>query len=180
MEKDLIEKKVASQEIFKGKVVHLFRDDILLPDGKEATREYIRHPGAVCIVPLTKDNEVILVKQYRYPFSRVTLEIPAGKLDIGEEPEHCAYRELSEETGALAAKLTPIGEFMSSPAILDEVIYMYLATELEFGELHTDEDEFLDVVRMPLDQLVSEIISGEIKDGKTQAAVLKVNAIVNK
>ena len=181
MEKDLIEKKVASQEIFKGKVVHLFRDDILLPDGKEATREYIKHPGAVCIVPLTKDNEVILVKQYRYPFSRVTLEIPAGKLDRPDEDmREAALRELREETGIVPDELIDLGIYYGSPAIMGERIRMFLARGLTFTDQHLDEDEFLDIVKVPLDEVVRMILDGEITDGKTQAAILRVAALLEK
>lgn len=172
--KDFEERTLASELIFDGKVVHLYRDDIELPDGKTSFREYIRHIGAVCVVPVTKDMEVICVKQYRYAMGRVLLEIPAGKLDFkGEDPESAVRRELREETGALAGKLTYLGEFYSSPAILDERIYMYLAEELEFGENDLDEDEFIEVVRIPINELAEMICRGEIVDGKTQAGVMK-------
>ena len=171
-EQDLIEAPVSSEEIYRGKIVHLFKDTVRLPNGKLATREVMRHPGAVCIVPLTDNNEV-MVRQFRHPFSKVLLEAPAGKLDPNEAPEDCARRELSEETGAEAGELTYIGDYYPSVAVLDENIRLYIARKLTFHTQHTDEDEFLHVERIPLSTLVEQVLSGEICDGKTQAAILK-------
>ena len=170
---DMTEKKLRERMIYDGKIIHLFVDDIELPNGRKATREYIRHQGAVCIVPLTDDGKVVVVDQFRYPFGRVVTEIPAGKIDPGEDPETAARRELSEETGIEGGDLTFIGEFYSSPAILTEIIYMYTVKNFTRGELHTDPDEFVEVREIPLDKLVEDILSGRIKDSKTQAAVLK-------
>lgn len=171
---DFEERAVSSQLIFDGKVVHLYKDDITLPDGNTAFREYCRHIGAVCVIPITDDGEVICVRQYRYPFAEVLLEIPAGKLDFkGEIPLDAVKRELREETGAVSTKLTYLGKFYPSPAILDECIHMYMAEELSFGDTDFDEDEFIEVVKIPLDTLVSMVIKGEIPDAKTQAAVMK-------
>ena len=172
-EKDLIEEPVSSEEIYRGKIVHLFKDTVRLPNGKLATREVMRHPGAVCVVPLTEDNEVVMVRQFRHPFSKVLLEAPAGKLDPNEAPEDCAHRELSEETGAEAGELTYIGDYYPSVAVLDENIRLYVARKLTFHTQHTDEDEFLHVERILLSTLVEQVLSGEICDGKTQAAILK-------
>lgn len=170
-----VETQTASELIFDGKVLHVYRDDILLPDGNPAFREYIRHIGAVCVVPLTAEGEIICVRQFRYPFAKVLLEIPAGKLDFkGEDPESAALRELREETGARCGKMTYLGEYYGSPAILDEKIHMYLAEELEFGETDPDEDEFIETVRIPLAQMVEDVMAGRIPDGKTQIAVLRV------
>ena len=175
------EKTLDSKFIFDGKVVHLYEDKILLPNGKESVREYIKHIGAVAIVPLNKSNEVICVKQYRYPFSRCLIEIPAGKLDSKDEvPENAARRELREETGATSAKLTYIGDYLGSPAILDERIYMYLAEDLVLGETDFDDDEFIEIVNIPIETLVDMICNGEIADGKTQVAVLKAYSIINR
>ena len=170
---ELKEEQVTSEEIFKGKVVHLFRDTVRLPNGKLAMREVMRHAGAVCVVPLTKEGEVVMVRQYRYPFGTVLLEAPAGKLDPNEAPEDCARRELSEETGAEAGELTYIGDYYPSVAVLDENIRLYIARKLSFHSQHTDDDEFLRVERIPLKTLVEQVLSGEICDGKTQAAILK-------
>lgn len=170
---DFTEKTLKENLIFDGIILHLYNDTVLLPNGKEATREYIRHQGAVCVVPVTENGEVVLVKQFRYPLHTVTLEVPAGKLDKGESPEEGARRELSEETGICQAKLKSIGALYSSPAIMTEVIHMYVATDLVFSESHPDEDEFVETVKIPLKKLLSQIKNGEIKDAKTQTAILK-------
>ena len=164
----------SSELIFDGKVLHLYKDDIYLPDGREAFREYCRHIGAVCVVPITDGGEVICVRQYRYPVADVMLEIPAGKLDSrDEDPTSAVLRELREETGATCKRLTFMGKYYSSPAILDECIYMFMAEELEFGETDLDEDEFIETVRLPIDELVQMIMQGNVPDGKTQAAVMR-------
>lgn len=170
------EKQKSSQLIFDGKVLHLYRDEIYLPDGKEAYREFCRHNGAVCIIPLTDEGEVICVRQYRYAVGQMMLEIPAGKLDTpDEDPTSAALRELKEETGATCKSLTYMGVYLGSPAILSETIHMYLAEGLEFGDTHLDEDEFLETERIPLSTLVDMIVKGEVPDGKTQAAVLRAD-----
>lgn len=170
------EEKTKSQNlVFDGKVLHVYCDDIYLPDGREATREYAKHLGAVCVVPLTDGGEVICVKQYRYAHGRVVLEIPAGKLDYAEEDRReAALRELREETGAICDKLIFIGDIIPSPAILTERISMYLAEGLTFTDTDPDDDEFLEIVRIPLCELVDMIMRGEIADAKTQTAILKV------
>ncbi len=168
------ETQKSSDLIFDGKVLHLYRDEIYLPDGREAFREYCRHIGAVCVVPITDEGEVICVRQYRYPLADVVLEIPAGKLDAkDEDPTEAVLRELREETGASCKKLTYMGKYFSSPAILDECIYMYMAEGLEFGDTDFDDDEFIESARIPLDELVAMIMRGEVIDGKTQAAVMR-------
>ena len=170
----LEEKKLSRQEIFTGHIVHLVKDTVSLPNGSEATREVILHNGAVCVVPITEDNEIIMERQFRYPFNDVIWEIPAGKLDSAEEdPLLAAKRELLEETGYTAKEFKFIGIYYPSPAILSEKIYMYVATGLTLGERDLDEDEFLDVVKLPFDEVVEMIKRNEIPDGKTQAAVLK-------
>ena len=168
------ERCISSELIFDGKVVHLYFDRISLPDGNEGIREYIRHIGAVCVIPLTENEEVLCVRQYRYPFAEILTEIPAGKLDSREEDRAAAaLRELREETGAHCKKLTHLGKYYGSPAILDESIDMYLAEELTMGELDLDDDEFLDVVKIPLRDLVDDVLAGKIPDGKTQVAVMR-------
>lgn len=177
------EKRTGGRSVYDGVVLHAVRDEILLPDGKPGVREVVRHPGAVAVVPLTEAGEVVCVRQYRYPNDGMLLEIPAGKLEPGERTregglEAAARRELREETGAVVGKLTYIGPFYSSPAILDEVIFCYLAEDLTFGETDPDEDEFIDVVRVPLVELCRAAAEGLIPDGKTQAAVFKTDYLL--
>lgn len=180
-DEEFIETEKSSELIFDGKVLHLYRDEIYLPNGKEGFREYCRHMGAVCVVPVTDEGEIICVRQYRYAVGRTVLEIPAGKLDSKDEiPLDAAVRELREETGATAKKITYMGEYFSSPAILDERIHMFLAEGLEFGETDFDEDEFIEIVKIPVDELVGLIMRGEIIDGKTQAAVMRAALAINK
>ena len=169
------ERCLSSELIFDGRVVHLYLDRISLPDGNEGIREYIRHIGAVCVLPLTENEEVLCVRQYRYPFAEVLTEIPAGKLDSREEDHaEAALRELREETGCRCGRLTHLGTIYTSPAILDEKIDMYLAEDLTEGETDFDEDEFLSTVRIPLSDLVDDVMAGKIPDVKTQAAALRV------
>lgn len=175
------EKTVSSENIFDGKVLHVRRDNIILPNGVAATREYCHHNGAVCVIPLTEDEEVICVRQYRYPFHEVLLEIPAGKLDSpDEDPDDAVRRELREETGAVSEKITYLGKYFPSPAILDESISMYLAEGLTFGETDFDEDEFIETVRVPLSELLEMTMRGEIRDGKTQIAALRATEILRR
>lgn len=174
-DEEMIETRVSSETVFEGRVLTVKKDTITLPNGKAGFREYAEHKGAVAVVPLTSEGEVILVKQYRYAVGRVFLEIPAGKLDfVGEEPHAAALRELREETGARAARLTPLGVLIPSPAILTEKIHMFLAEDLTFGETSPDEDEFLELVKMPLSALVDMVMRGEIEDAKTQIMALKL------
>lgn len=171
--KELTEKEISSKEVFSGVLLHVFSDEVLLPNGKEARREYIKHPGAACIVPLTEDGNVIMERQFRYPFHRVLLEVPAGKMDPGEAPETAALRELKEETGIVPDEMIFMGPYYPTCAYSDEVIYMYLARGLRFEAQHFDDDEFLTLEQIPLDELVREIMEGKIADGKTQTALLK-------
>ncbi len=177
----LTETCAASRNVFDGKVLHVFVDDINLPNGKMGYREYIKHGGAVAVLPLTDEGEVICVKQYRYAIGRVTTEIPAGKLDSVEEVhEEAALRELREETGALCDQLTFLGTYIGSPAILSEKIDVYLAEGLTFGETDFDEDEFIEIERIPLTALLEDAMEGRIMDGKTLFAVFKVNELLRR
>ncbi len=179
--KHLKEDMVSSEFIFDGKVVKLYRDVVSLPNGEESIREYIKHVGAVCVVPVTDDGDIVCVRQYRYSIAQVLLEIPAGKLDSSEEdPMSAVLRELREETGATCKELISLGEYYGSPAIMGERIYMYLAKGLEFGDMDLDEDEFLECVRIPAKELEDMIYSGKVTDGKTQAAVLKALHLLRK
>ena len=170
----LAERTTASELVFDGKILHLYRDDIALPNGQPAEREVIRHVGAVCVIPITDDGYAVMERQYRYPVDEVILEIPAGKLDSKEENhETAALRELEEETGYRAENWVDFGEFYGSAAILSERISLFLATGLTPGETNPDEDEFLRVRKIPLSELVNQILAGKVPDGKTQAAVLR-------
>lgn len=176
----LEETKISSQEIFNGVAIHLFKDEILLPNGHTGIREIIRHPGAVCVLPLTDDGDVIFVNQFRYALNKVTLEVPAGKLEKGEDPKEAALRELSEETGLTAKNIVHIGDLYTTPALIDEVIHMYIATDLTQGEQHLDYDEFVNTLKMPLSKAVDMVMNGEIKDSKTQTVILKAEKYFNK
>lgn len=177
----LREECVSSRLIFDGRVVQLYVDRVRLPDGREAEREYMRHIGAVCVLPLDRDGVVHCVRQYRYPHGEVLLEIPAGKLDSkAEDCASAALRELQEETGYRCGRLTFLGNIYTSPAILDEVIGLYLAEELTPGETHFDEDEFLAPVAVPLEELADRVMRGEIPDAKTQLAVLRVRELLRR
>ena len=179
-EKDFTEVKVSSKEIYDGFILHVREDQIKLPNGEDSSREYIKHIGAVCIVPVTDDGNVIMERQYRYPISRVITEIPAGKLDDYDEDRlEAAKRELREETGYTADEWIDMGLYFPAPAYSDEKITMYMAKGLHKGAQDLDDDEFLDIIEIPLKDLVKDIVSGVITDGKTQVAILKANAILN-
>lgn len=172
--KKMKESTVSSTSVFDGRVLHVRLDEISLPNGEKSTREYCHHNGAVCVIPITDEKEIICVRQYRYPFHEPLIEIPAGKLDSpDEDPTDAAIRELREETGATCQNLLYLGLYYPSPAILDEKIYMYLAQGLTFGEQDLDDDEFLEIVKIPLEELKNAVLNGKIRDGKTQAAVLR-------
>ena len=179
-EDELIEKQIESEDIFHGVILHVKRDTVMLPNGNTAPRELIRHVGAVCVVPITEDNKVFVERQYRYPIDQVITEIPAGKLDfMGEDRLEAAKRELWEETGITADTWIDMGLYYPAAAYSDEKITMFLARGLHLGEQHLDADEFLNLTCIPIHDLVSDILSGVITDGKTQAAVLKAAAILN-
>lgn len=177
----LKELQLTSEQVYDGGLLKVFRDDIQMPHGVKAYREYIKHLGAVCVVPITDDGKVVIEHQWRYPMGKALLEIPAGKLDsVDEDHEEAARRELREETGAVATEMIYLGELYPTPAYSTEVIYMYLAKGLTFGERSLDEDECLTVETVPLKDLVKAILNGEIPDGKTQAAILRAAAYLAK
>lgn len=166
---------------FKGRIINLRTDRVRLPNGNEAGREVVEHPGGVCVAPLTAEGELLFVRQYRYPYEEVVLELPAGKRDKGgEDPLECGKRELKEETGATAEEYVSLGMLYPSPGFCDEIIYLYLAKGLDFGDAAPDEDEFVEVERIPLDRAVEMVMNGEIPDAKTQIAVLKTARLLGK
>ena len=180
-EEKLREVKTGSETIYDGKILHVRKDTVLLPNGKNSTREHIVHLGAVCIVPVTEDGRVYMERQFRYPLDAVISEIPAGKLDsIEEDRLDAAKRELREETGLSAEHWTDMGLYYSAAAYSNEKITMYLAEGLHQGEQEFDDGEFLNIELVPIEELVEKILAGEITDGKTQAALLKAYLILQR
>ena len=177
---DFEEKTISSEYLYKGRIINLRKDTALLPNGEEAVREVIEHPGGVAVAPLTEDGDLLMVRQFRYPYKEVVLEVPAGKLSAGEIPLECGKRELQEETGATAQEYINLGILYPSPGYVNEKIYLYLAMDLTFGEQNLDEDEFLSVESIPLERAVDMALSGEITDAKTLAIVLKIYAMQNR
>ncbi len=162
---------------FKGNIINVHHDSITLADGTPAMREVVDHPGGVAIVGLTDNNEVLLVRQFRYPYKETIYEIPAGKLEYGENPREAAIREFSEECGASAEIFESLGEIYPTPGYCGEIIRIFYAANLSYGEQHLDEDEYLDVIKMPFDECVRRIMSGEIKDAKTITGILKLKEL---
>lgn len=176
---ELHEQTLSSQTIFEGKIITVKVDEARLPNGAAARREVVEHPGGVCVLALQEDGTVPLVRQFRYPLGKTLLELPAGKLEYGEEPRPAAIRELGEEVGLEPAELIDLGYMHVSPGFCNERIYLYLARELKTVPVHPDEDEFLDIVYLPFETLVERVMSGEITDAKTVAAVLKTKVLLN-
>ena len=169
MDENLKEKFVSAQRLYEGKVINLRRDMVLLPNGNQASREVVEHPGAVAVVPVLPDGRVLMVRQFRHPVGEILLEIPAGKLSPGENPDDCALRELEEETGYLAGKLQRVASIFTAPGFTDEVIHIYLASDLKKTAVNPDEDEFLAVVAHEPQAIRQLIRSGDICDAKTIA-----------
>ncbi len=177
---NLNEKTLEKIYIYNGKIINVRADRAELPNGKEAKREVVEHPGGVTVAALTDDNELMFVRQFRYPYGEIVLEIPAGKLEYGEDPFEAGKRELREETGAIARDYKDIGNFYPTPGYCGEIIHMYAAKGLSFTDMDPDEDEFLAVEKIPLEKAVDMVLNNEIRDGKTQAAILKVAELVRR
>ena len=174
----LFEKKIASEVKYEGKILTVCRDTVELENGENVSRDVICHSGGVGVVPITDNGEVIFVKQFRYPFGKVLMEIPAGKLNEGEDHREAGLRELKEETGCICKQFRYMGYMIPTPAYCREITHMYLATGLESGEQHLDDDEFLEIEKIPLDKAVEMVLNGKIEDGKTQLALLKAKALL--
>lgn len=168
------EKTLTSKTIFEGRVITVKHDTVLLPNGKESKREVVAHNGGVCVAILTEDDCIYLVSQFRYPYMETIYELPAGKLEKGEDPYEAGMREAHEETGCKPDKLESLGKFYPTPGYCGEVIHLYWTKDFEECEQKLDEDEFLNVKKLPFAEAVQMVMSGEIRDGKTIAAVLKL------
>ena len=177
---NLEEKELSRKYYFKGRIIKVREDCVRLPDGKDAKREVVEHPGGVSVVAVTDDNEILAVRQFRYPYKEVLLEIPAGKFDfVGEDPETAVRRELREETGATADTLIKLGVIYPSPGCYGENLHLFAAKGLHFGETDPDDDEFLEVERVPLKEFSKLVMDGKIKDAKTEIGILKIEKLIN-
>ena len=168
-----IEKTVNSKKVYDGKVVQLYCDDVELDNGYKTFREVVRHPGGVCVVALDEQENIYLVQQFRYPYKEVLTELPAGKLEYGEDPETCGRRELKEEAGAEAESFEYLGVLYPTVAYNTEKIHMYLARGLSFSQQHLDDGEFLDVKKMPLKEAFEMAMDNKLPDSKTQLGIIK-------
>jgi len=175
----LKEERVASEELFKGSFLEARRDTVRLPDGRNATREYVIHPGAVVVVPLLDDGRVVLERQFRYPVGRVMVEFPAGKLDAGEDPLRCGQRELLEETGYTAREWACAGRMHLAVAYSTEIIHIYFARGLSLGERQLDEGEFLDVFSATPQELLGWSADGSLTDAKTLTCALWLQNVLS-
>ena len=173
------EKSIRSETVFAGRIITVRVDTVLMPDGREATREIVDHPGGVCVVAVTDDEKAVLVKQFRKPVERAIWEIPAGKLEHGEDPLECGIRELEEETGYRADEFISLGHMLPTPGFANETIYVYLARNLRKTSARLDPDEYLDVLEFPFNQVLDMIKNNEINDGKTVFGILKAKEILN-
>lgn len=170
---ELTEKTLQKNYIYRGKIINVRRDDAILPNGGRCIREIVEHPGGVTLAALNEKQELIFVDQFRYAYMDVLLELPAGKLEKGEDPLEAGKRELLEETGYTAAEYTFLGKFYPSCGYTDEIIYLYLAQGLSYSGQKLDEDEFVNVRTIPLKDAFEMVMKNEIPDGKTQAAIMK-------
>lgn len=172
------EKTLSEKLIFDGRIITVHLDDIELPDGSRATREVVEHSGGVCVAAMTEEKELYFVRQYRYPYKKVLLELPAGKLERGEDPMEAGVRELEEECGVIADTVIPMGTVYPTVAYCSEIIYLFAAKGLRSTNQNLDEGEFLDVEKIPLADAVKMVMNGEISDSKTVALVLKMDNLV--
>lgn len=175
---ELKETTVSQETIYEGIIVNVRRDQARLADGRVTNREVIEHPGGVAVFAMDQENRVILVRQFRYPMGEVVLELPAGKLEKGEDPRDSGLRELAEETGLVPGNFVSMGCSFSSPGIMEEKIHLFFAEDLTQGETHPDDGEFLEVIRVPYEELLDMARRGEIKDGKSLAGIFKASLLL--
>ena len=178
--KDLIENKISSEAIFKGKVLDIRCDKVTLPNGKIGTREYINHPGAVCCVPILNDGRVVLINQYRYAVCSVGTAVPAGSLDKNEKPEYAAVREIEEEIGYKANNLILLNKIYPAVGFANEEMWIYLTQDLEKTSTKTDEDEFIQIMPVKFKKALKMIWSGQIRDAKSIIALLCADRFLRK
>jgi ADP-ribose pyrophosphatase len=164
--------RLATERVYRGKILQVDRDRVRLPNGRETTLEMVRHPGAAAVVPLESDGRVVLIRQYRWAAAGTILEVPAGKLDPGEDPADCARREVEEETARRPGRLDRLGTIFTTPGFTDEVIHLYLARDLQTGRQRLDHDELIEVVPVPFDEVTGMTLRGEIRDAKSLCALL--------
>lgn len=176
----LHERILSEDRAWSGKIFNVDTLQVELPNGHTSRRDIVRHHGAAAIVALTESGKIALVRQYRTALDRVTVELPAGKLDPGEDPEECARRELREETGFIAHRMRYLTTIASSCGFSDELIHIYMATQLEFDQACPDEDEFLNVDLVPLTELIDAVLDGKIQDSKTVVGALACDAIAHR
>lgn len=175
---ELNEKTLSSQLIFDGVLLKFYRDEVELVNGGVSVREFVHHPGGVAVVSLDQDGNIYLERQFRYPYHQVVTEIPAGKLEPGEDPFDAIQRELREEIGARAARWDALGHIMPSVGYTDETLYLYLARDLDFGQTDPDEDEFLEPFKLPFDEALAMAADGRINDAKTVAALFRAAKLI--
>ncbi len=171
---ELFEKTVEKNYVYEGKIINVRRDKAELHNGNPCIREVVEHNGGVCVAALTENKELIFVRQFRYPYMEIVLELPAGKLEKGEDPFEAGKRELEEETGTVAGKYYDLGKFYPTPGYCGEIIHLYAASDLTATQMNPDEDEFLEVEKIHIDKAVDMVINNEIRDGKTIALIMKV------
>ncbi len=167
---------VSSERVFEGKLIKVDREEVILPGGKRAVLETIRHPGAAAVLPFLPDGRVVLIRQFRHAAGGFIVEVPAGKLDPGEPPETCALREVEEETGWRAEQLVSLGSILTTPGFTDEVIWLYEAHGLAGGRRQLDPDEVIEVLEVPFEEAVAMVVGGEIRDAKSVATILLAGA----
>ncbi|MCH5303932.1 MAG: NUDIX hydrolase [Ruminococcus sp.] len=175
---NLSEKTLNSKTVFDGKILRILLDEVELPDGKTASREVVNHVGGVCVAPLDEENNLYFVRQFRYPYKEITLELPAGKLEKGSTVLENGKRELLEETGCEGYSFISLGAMYPSTGYTDEIIHLYACKVKSVGEQHPDEDEFLNVEKIPLEKAVEMVLNNQLPDAKTQIAILKLEMLL--